>query len=161
LGVLALAPVVWLVMAVIFVLGYTSRKRLRQRFLPDLLLDRLPPGITRFLRTISAMGMLLGIGLVATLIPLHLFPLPDSGGLIGVLRQQVFQRGSALIETSEQALALIFTLPFYALVVALLALYAFTLSQASLSADERDELVGELPIGFLIILIITLYLFAL
>src|SRR5690606_30347679 len=85
----------------------------------------------------------------------------DTGGVIGGLRQQILQRGSALVETSEQALALLFAVPFYVLIVAVLALYGYAVGQQTLSARQRDELVKTLPIGFLIMLIITLYLFAL
>ena len=157
---LALAPVIWLLILVSVIIVYTSRRGLRQRFLPDLLLDRLPKSIGNFLRTISDMDMLLILGFLATLIPVYLLLFGDTGGVIGQLRQQILQRGSALIETSEQALALLFTIPFYLLIVALLALYGYCLSQPTLSAEQRDELVDHLPIGFLIVLIITLYLFA-
>jgi hypothetical protein len=160
LAVLALAPVILLVIIVMILLVYTGNKGLRQRFLPDLLLDRLPGRMARFLRTVSDMDMLLIIGVMATLIPAYLLLLGDSGGVIGVLRQQILQRGSAVIETSEQALAVLFATPFYILIIVLLSLYAFVISRASLTAQERDELIARLPIGFLITLVITLYLFA-
>ncbi len=160
LAVLSLGAVIWLVILIITGLVYTSGRGLRQRFLPDLLLDRLPKGMARLLRTISDMDMLLILVLFSTLIPAYLFLLGDRGGLIGALQQQILLRGSALIETSEQALALLFAIPFYLLAVILLALYAFVLSRPWLSAQDRDELVSKVPIGFLIVLIITLYLFA-
>ncbi len=160
LAILALAPVIWLLILVSVIVVYTSSRGLRQRFLPDLLLDRLPRPISHFLRSISDTDMLLILGFLATLIPVYLLLFGDTGGVIGGLRQQILQRGSALIETSEQALALLFTLPFYLLIVALLALYGYALSQQGLSAERRDELVNTLPIGSLIVLIITLYLFA-
>ena len=160
LAVLALAPVILLVISVIIVLVYTSNTGLRRRFLPDLLLNRLPSRLANVLRSVSDMDMLLILGAMATLIPAYLLLLGDSGGVIGTLRQQILQRGSALIETSEQALAVLFAMPFYIVVVALLGLYALVISRASLTAQERDELVARLPIGFLIILVITLYLFA-
>lgn len=159
-AVLALAPVILLVISVILLLVYTSNTGLRRRFLPDMLLDRLPSRLAKLLRSISDMDMLLIIGAMAATIPAYLLILGDSGGLIGTLRQQILQRGSALIETSEQALALLFAMPFYIVVIALLALYALVISRSTLTAHERDELVAKLPIGFLIILVITLYLFA-
>jgi hypothetical protein len=160
LAILALAPVIWLVVLVMVLLLFVSRRGLRQRFLPDELLERLPPRIAQGFRTVSDMDMLLVIGLLSTFIPAYIFLLGDSGGLVGTLRQLILRRGSTLLETSEQALALLFVLPFYVLIVFLLTLYAYVLSRASLPAAERDTLVSRLPISFLIILIITLYLFA-
>ncbi len=160
LAFLALAPVIWLLILVSVIIVYTSRRGLRQRFLPDVLLDRLPRRGADFLRTISDTDMLLIVGVLGTLIPAYLLLFGDTGGVIGGLRQQILQRGSALIETNEQALALLFAIPFYLLVVAVLALYGYALGQQTLSAQGRDELVRALPIGFSIVLIITLYLFA-
>jgi hypothetical protein len=160
LAVLALAPVILLVIFVIILLVYTSNTGLRRRFLPDLLLERLPTPVAKLLSSVSDMDMLLILGALATSIPAYMLLLGDSGGVIGTLRQQILQRGSALIETSEQALAVLFATPFYILVVALLGLYALVISRSSLPAHERDELVAKLPIGFLIILVITLYLFS-
>jgi hypothetical protein len=160
LAVLALAPVIWLVILVVLWLVYTSGRGLRQRFLPDVLLDRLSPRVARALRSISDMDMLLILAVLATVIPAYLFLLGDRGGIIGILSGQIQQRGGALIETSEQALASLFTIPFYLLFIALLALYASALVRRDLRAEDRDELVSALPIGFLIVLIITLYLFA-
>jgi hypothetical protein len=160
LAVLSLGAVAWLVILILIFLVYTGRRGLRQRFLPDDLLERVPTMIARFLRSISDMDMLLIIVLLGTFVPAYLFLLGDPGGIIGTLRGQILERGSALIETSEQALALVFAIPFYGLAVALLALYAYVFSLPSLSAQERDELVASLPVGFLIVLIITLYLFA-
>jgi hypothetical protein len=161
LAVLALSPIVWLMIALIAYMVYTSNQGLRERFLPDELLDLLPTGLKRGLSTISDMDMLLILGLLSTAIPAHLFLLDDQQvGIIDTLRQQILQRGSALIETSEQALALLFTMPFYVLILLLLILYAYAISRTSLSAQKRNELVEKLPNGFLIILIITLYLCA-
>lgn len=160
LAVLALAPVILLMIFVIILLVYTGSSGLRRRFIPDLLLDRLPPRVARLLASVSDMDMLLILGVMATSIPAYMLLFGDSGGVIGTLRQQILQRGSALIETSEQALAVLFAMPFYVVFAALLGLYALVISRSSLTAHERDELVAKLPIGFLIILIITLYLFA-
>lgn len=160
LAILAVAPVILLMIGVVTFLVYTSNRGLRQRFLPDMLLEKLPARLGRFLGTISDMDMLLVIALLATAIPANLFLLGDTRGVIGALRQQILQRASSLIETSEQALALLFALPFYIVIIALLILYAIVIARQTLSAHEREELVSGLPIGFLIILIITLYLFA-
>jgi hypothetical protein len=160
LAFLAIAPVIALLVFVVVFIVYTGRRGLRKRFLPDILLDRLPRRAADFLRTISDMDMLLILGVLATMIPVYLLLFGDTSGVVGGLRQQILQRGSALIETSEQALALLFALPFYVVIVALLALYGYALSQPTLSARQRDELVDNLPIGFLIVLIITLYLFS-
>lgn len=160
LAILSIGSVVWLLTLVITFLAYTSSRGLRQRFFPDVLLDRLPKRLASFMRTISDMDMLLVLAVLLTLIPAYLFLLGDSGEVLGQARQQILQRGSAFIETSEQALALLFALPFYILTVLLLLVYAFVLSQPTLPADDREELIERLPIGLLIILIITLYLFA-
>lgn len=160
LTILALAPVFWLLILVAVIIVFTSKRGIQERFLPELLLKRLPRPIGHFLRSISDTDMLLIVGALATFIPAYLVLFGDTGGVIGQLRQQILQRGSALIETSEQALALLFSMPFYVLVVALLALYGYALSRQTLSADDRDELVSKLPVGFLIVLIITLYFFA-
>jgi len=160
LAALAIAPVIWLLMFVLLVIVAISHRGLRERFLPAYLLERLPARLEKLLGTISDMDILLILGVLSTFIPAYLLLLSDSGGVIGLLRQQILQRGGALIETSEQALALLFALPFYAVIVALLALYGLALSRNTLPADERETLVQQLPIGFLIVLIITLYLFA-
>ncbi|MBK8026623.1 MAG: hypothetical protein IPK19_35850 [Chloroflexi bacterium] len=159
-AVLSITPVLWLLILVLLVIVYISGRGLRERFLPDDLLQRLPTRLSSILSTVSDMDMLLILGVLSTLIPAYLLLLGDTGGLIGQLRQQVLQRGSALIETSEQALALLFALPFYVLLVTLLAFYGAALGRSTLPADERDALVKKLPVGFLIVLIITLYLFA-
>jgi hypothetical protein len=158
-AVLAFAPVIWLLTVVVMLLVYTGRSGLRQRFLPDVLLDQLPPRLNRFLRTISDMDMLLILGVLATVIPAYLFLLGDTSGIIGALRGEILERGSVVIETSEQALALLFAMPFYVVIVGVLLIYALALARPSVSAYEREELVRRLPIGFLIILIITLFLF--
>jgi hypothetical protein len=158
--VLSFAPVILLILLAIIFIVYTGNSGLRQRFLPDLLLDRLPPRAAHFMRSISDVDMLMILGVMLAVIPLALLLLGDSGEIVGSVREQLLQRGNALIETSEQALALLFALPFYALILALMCMYAFVISRRSLSAYDRDALVAKLPIGFLIILIITLYMFA-
>lgn len=161
LAVLALSPVIWLIMLLIVILVYTGQQGIRQRVLPDDLLEELPRGPKRWLSSISDMDMLLILGLLSLLIPAQLFLADDAQiGFLDTLRQQIFQQASALIDTSEQALALIFTIPFYLLIVALLSLYAYVMLRVSLSAEKRRALVARLPNGFLIIMIITLYLCA-
>lgn len=160
LAVLALVPIVWLMLFIVMVVVFISSRGLRQRFLPDALLDRLPSRIGRGFRSISDMDILLVLGLLTTFIPVYLVVLGDDAGIISTLRTVIFQRGSAFLETSEQALALLFVIPFYILAVLILLLYAIVISRPSLSAAERDQLMNRLPVGFLIVLIITLYLFA-
>jgi hypothetical protein len=159
LAVLALAPVIWLVVAVGMLLVYSGRRGIRERFLPDSLLDRLPARISAALRSISDMDMLLIVSLMATLVPAYFLILGDSGGVIGVLRDQLLSRASALIETSEQALAFLSALPFFVVNLILLSFYGYVLSRPMLSAKQRDDMVERLPIGFVIILNITFYLF--
>lgn len=158
--ILALAPVIWLLILVIVILLYTSGRGLRERFLPPILLSRLPTHLSRILKSISDMDMILILAALATVIPAYLFLIGDRGGLFGVLSGRIQQGAGALIETSQQALAFVFTAPFYLVIVGLLIVYALAMAQSKLSAQQRDELVEALPIGFLIILIITLYLFA-
>lgn len=160
LTVLALAPVIWLLILVVVILIYTGGRGLRERFLPTILLDRLPPRLARGLRSISDMDMLLILAALATVIPAYLFLIGDRGGFLGVLSGRIQAGAGALIESSQQALAFVFTIPFYAVIIGLLVIYALAMAQSKLSAAQRDELVSKLPIGFLIVLIITLYLVA-
>jgi len=160
LAVLALGAVVWLVLLTITVLVYTSQRGLRQRFLPDALLARLPGPIARFLSSISDTDLLLIMALMSTIIPTNTLLLGDPGDLIGGLSRQILQRGAVVVETPDQALALLFAAPFYLLAVALLGLYAYVFGSETVSAHDRDRLVSHLPVGFLIVLIITLFLFA-
>ncbi len=160
LAVLAIAPIVWLILLVILILVFTSSRGLRQRFLPDILFDWIPRRLTNVLRSISDMDILLILVALATLIPTYLLVMGGGGSTISVLQAQIVRGGGGLIESAEQALSILFTAPFYLLIVALLTLYGYALSRPNLSAHERDELVERLPIGFLIILAITLYLFA-
>jgi hypothetical protein len=160
LAVLAFAPLMLLLLGGLLYILFTSGRGLRERFLPDALLDRLPARLSAPLRTMCDMDMFLIGSLLALLVPGYLILLRDSGGLVGGLRAQIMAQGSALVETSEQAIALVFAAPFYALIIALLVLYALVLGRASLSADEREALVRRLPIGFLISLVIALYLVA-
>lgn len=160
LAVLALSPLILLIEVLVLYLVYAGGRGLRQRFLPDVLLDHLPNPISRWLRTISDMDMLLILGALSTLIPAYLFLLDDSLGIVRALSQQILSGGSALIESSQQALAVLFAAPFYLMCIVLLALYAIVTVRDTITSDEREELMRALPVGLLIILIITLYLCA-
>ena len=156
--ILAISPVLWLLLFMILVLVYTSNRGLSRRFLPVSLLEQLPPRIGGMLTKISDMDLLLVIGMLSTWVPVQVLLLGEGQiGIIDSLRTQISQQ-NALIDTSEQALALIFALPFYALALSLLLIYAYVFVKANLSAKDRDDIVDELPIGLLIIFIITLYL---
>jgi hypothetical protein len=158
--VLAISPLVWLLILAIVILVYTSRRGLSYRFFPDVLLEQLPSWGSDILRKLSDMDMLLLLGILSMWIPVQV--LLTDGGHIGALesiRAQITQQ-NALIDTSEQALALIFALPFYFVVVGILAIYAYVLNKSDISARDRDALVDQLPIGLLIMFIITLYLCA-
>ncbi len=160
LAVLALVPVIWVVVLVLMVIVYTSGRGLRQRLLPDALLERLPGRVQQVLRAVSDIDLLLVIGVLITFIPVYLLLLGEGGGIVSQARQVILQRGSALIETSEQALAILFVLPFYLFIILILLLYAVVISRPSISAQDRDDLMSRLPVGFLITMILTLYLFA-
>jgi len=156
--ILAISPVLWLLLFMILVLVYTSNRGLSRRFLPISLLERLPTRIGGLLTKISDMDLLLVIGMLSTWVPVQVLLLGEGQvGLIDRLRTQITQQ-NALIDTSEQALALIFALPFYILALGLLLIYAYVLIKPDLSAKDRDDIVDELPVGLLIIFIITLYL---
>lgn len=156
--VLALSPVIWLLILAIVILVYTSSRGLSRRFLPLSLLKHLPARMRDVLTKISDMDLLLVIGILATWVPVQVLILDDSQiGILDTLRAQIAQQ-NALIDTTEQALALIFALPFYIVSLILLILYAYVFAKSELTAKERDSLVDELPIGLLIMFIITLYL---
>ncbi len=155
--VLALSPIIWMMIFYVCLLVYTGSRGLRRRFLPQMLMDELPPRLRGFLATISDMDILLIFGFLSVSIPLQIFLFDDSAvGVLDVLRQQISR--NAIIDTSEQALAILFALPFYLLTVALLAFYAYVMLKPTLSAQTRNALVERLPITLLIVLIITLYL---
>lgn len=156
--ILALSPVVWMMILFMILLVYTSWRGLRQRFLPDELLKELPDRLASRLATVSDMDILMILALLMTVIPLQLFLFQDSA-VIGSLQEQLTQQ-NALIDSSEQALALIFALPFYVLAVGLLALYASVMVRPGVSSQTRNNFVEKLPITLLIIFIITLYLCA-
>lgn len=158
--VLALSPIIWMMIFFIVLLVYTSSRGLRRRFFPDLLLENLPNRVQKFFSTVSDMDILLLLGVLFFSIPLYLFLFDtDSATFLDALQLQIVQQ-NALIDSSEQALALLFALPFYILALGLLLLYAAVFVNTELAAPVRDELVDKLPIGFLIVFIITLYLCA-
>lgn len=156
--ILALSPILWMMIFFVLLLVYTGAGGLRRRLLPPRLLDELPGGIAALLRTVSDMDILLIFGLFATAIPLQLVLFSDVAPL-GDLQQQLAQQ-NALIDSTEQALAFIFALPFYLLTLLLLVIYAYVLAKPTLSASDRDALVNRLPITLLVMFIITLYLCA-
>ena len=144
----------------VVLLVWTSGRGLRQRFIPNRLLERLPQRLNEFFSTISDMDILLIVGLLSTIIPLQIVLFDDgSAGVLDTLSQQIAQQ-NALIDSTDQALSVLFALPFYIVAVLLLSMYAYVMSNPELSAKERDGLVDRLPIGLLIIFIITLYLCA-
>jgi len=158
--VLSLSPLILMMILTVVLLVYTGGQGLRQRFLPDQLTNALPERLKRFLSTVSDMDILLLCGAFATSIPLHAFLFDDaSEGVLDVLRQQIANQ-NALIDSSEQALAVLFALPFYLLALFIMVLYAYALANPRVSSEERNSLVERLPIGAVIILIITLYLCA-
>jgi hypothetical protein len=156
--ILAISPVIWLLLFMIVVLVYTSNRGLSRRFLPIVLLEKLPTRIGGMLTKISDMDLLLVVGILSTWVPVQVLILGEGQvGIIDRLRTQITQQ-NALIDTSEQALALIFALPFYGLALSLLLIYAYVLIKPELSAKDRDAIVDRLPNGLLIMFIITLYL---
>ncbi len=159
-AILSLAPVLWLLVAVVMVLGYSGSRGIGRLIITENLLSELPTRLRNTLREVSDVNLVLILIVSATLIPVLIVLFGDSGGLVGIARQTILQRGSALVETSEQALAILFIIPFYLLILFVMTLYAWVIWRASLSAERRDALMHELPQGLLIILLITLYLFA-
>jgi hypothetical protein len=158
--VLSLVPVIWVLVFVVMVLVYSGRRGLRQRFLPPALLEHLPRRLRVVLAAISDMDLLLVIGVLTTFIPVVLLFFGGDTGLIGSARQVIEQRGAAFIETPEQALAIVFVLPFYLFIVLLLLLYALVISRSALSSQDRDDMMRQLPVGAMISMLIVLYLFA-
>lgn len=156
--ILAISPVLWLLLLTIVVLVFTSNRGLSRRFLPVSLLEELPTRLGAVLIKISDMDLLLVVGILSTWVPVQVLLMGEGQvGLIDRLRTQITQQ-NALIDTSEQALALIFALPFYGLALSLLLIYAYVLIKSDFTAKDRDALVDQLPIGLLIMFIITLYL---
>lgn len=156
--ILAISPVVWILILAIVILIYTSSRGLSRRFLPLSLLEQLPARLKEVLTKISDMDLLLVLGILSTWVPVQVLLIGDGQiGILDALRTQITQQ-NALIDTSQQALALIFALPFYIFSVVLLSIYAYVFGKSELSAKDRDALVDQLPIGLLIMFIITLYL---
>jgi hypothetical protein len=155
--ILALSPTIWMMIFFIVLLVYTGGQGLRRRLIPNDLLDRLPSRIANPFRTFSDMDILLVFGVLMMTIPLQVFVFNNTA-IIGLLQERLGQ--NALIDTSEQALAFIFSVPFYIVAILLLMLYALAMARGDISARERDHLVERLPITLLIIFIITLYLAA-
>ncbi|MFZ4815397.1 MAG: hypothetical protein ACOYL5_12745 [Phototrophicaceae bacterium] len=159
-AVFALSPVLWLLEFVLLILVYTSNRGIQERFFPDNLLEHLPEGLRNGIKALSDTDILLTLAVLVTLIPVNLLIFGESEGIISFASQVILERGQAFIESFEQSLALLSVIPFYVLVVLLLLLYAGVISNGNLSADDREKLMNDLPVGFLIVLVITLYLFA-
>lgn len=156
--ILALSPIIWMMVFFVVFIVYTGNRGLRRRLLPDKLLNLLPNVISNRLKFTSDMDIILFAGMLASVIPLQLF-LFDSSLFIGTLQQQL-STDNALIDTSEQALALIFAIPFYLFAVLLLTLYASVMINPALPAKDRDALVERLPLSLLLMFVITLYMAA-
>ncbi|MEO1163688.1 MAG: hypothetical protein AAFV98_07900 [Chloroflexota bacterium] len=153
--ILSLSPIIWMMVFYVVIIVYSGGRGLRRMLIPNRLLNHLPEGAARPLRTISDMDILLIFGLFVTVIPVQLFLFNDTT-IIGDLQAQI--QGNALIDSSEQALAFIFGLPFYIVALSLLVLYAFVMANTTISAHDRDTLVDRLPVTLIVIFIITLYL---
>ncbi len=117
----------------------------------------MPVAIARPLRTISDMDILLVFAVLATVIPVQIF-LFENNTFIGQLRERL--QGNAIIDSSEQALALIFSLPFYFIALILMILYALVMTNTKISAKDRNAIVDRLPLTLIMMFIITLYLAA-
>lgn len=155
--ILALSPIIWMMIFLVLVIVFSGNRGLRRLLIPNKLMEHLPDRVARPLRTISDMDILLIFGVLATTIPVQLFLFQDTT-FIGNLQAQL--QGNAIIDSAEQALALIFGLPFYIIALILLVLYAFVMSNTTLSAKDRDALVDRLPLTLLVMFIITLYMAA-
>jgi hypothetical protein len=156
--ILALSPTIWMMVFFIVLMVFSSGQGLRRRLIPNDLLSILPLRIAQPLRTVSDVDILLVFGVLMMAIPLQVFVFNNT--IFLAYLQQRLTGQSALIDTSEQALSFIFSVPFYLVAIALLTLYAIGMSRGDLSAKEREILVNKLPITLLIIFIITLYLAA-
>ena len=156
--ILALSPIIWMMIFFIVLIVYSGNRGLRRRLLPNDLLSVLPVRIAQPLRTVSDMDILLLFGVLMMAIPLQVFVFNNTVFL--AFLQERLTGQTALIDTDEQALAFIFSVPFYIVAVVLLTLYAIGMSRGDLSAKERETLVNRLPVTLMIIFIITLYLAA-
>ena len=155
--ILALSPILWMMIFFILVIVYSSGRGLRRMLIPNKLMEHLPVSIARPLRTISDMDILLVFAVLATVIPVQIF-LFENNTLIGQLRERL--QGNAIIDSSEQALALIFGLPFYFVALILMILYALVMTNTKISAKDRNAIVDRLPLTLIMMFIITLYLAA-
>jgi len=155
--ILALSPILWMMIFFVLVIVYSGGRGLRRMLIPNKLMEHLPDRIARPLRTISDMDLLLLFGVLATVIPVQLF-LFDDTTFIGDLQARL--QGNAIIDSSEQALALIFGLPFYIVALILMILYALVLANKQISSKDRNAIVDRLPLTLIMMFIITLYLAA-
>lgn len=155
--ILALSPILWMMIFFVLVIVYSGGRGLRRILIPNKLMEHLPDRLARPLRTISDMDLLLLFGVLATVIPVQLFLFGDNT-FIGDLQARL--QGNAIIDSSEQALALIFGLPFYIVALILMILYAMVMANKQISSKDRNAIVDRLPLTLIMMFIITLYLAA-
>ncbi len=155
--ILALSPILWMMIFFVLIIVFSGGRGLRRILIPDKLLEHVPSRIEPSLRTISDMDILLLFAVLATVIPVQLFLFNDTT-IIGDLQARL--QDNAIIDSSQQALALIFGIPFYVVALLLLLLYAFVIANRTISAKDRNAIVDRLPLTLIIMFIITLYLAA-
>lgn len=155
--ILALSPIFLMMIFFILVIVFSGGRGLRRMLIPNKLMEHMPDALARPLRTISDMDLLLMFAVLTTVIPLQLLFF-NSNAFIGELQTRL--QGNALIDSSGQALALIFGSPFYVVALLLMLLYAMVLANRNISARERNAIVERLPLTLIIMFVITLYLAA-
>lgn len=155
--ILALSPILWMMIFFVLIIVYSGGRGLRRMLIPNKLMEHMPVALARPLRTISDMDILLVFSVLATVIPVQLF-LFNNNTLIGDLQLRL--QGNAIIDSSEQALALIFGLPFYFVALVLMVLYALVMTNTKISSKDRNAIVDRLPLTLIMMFIITLYLAA-
>lgn len=155
--ILALSPIFLMMIFFILVIVYSGGRGLRRMLIPNKLMEHMPDILARPLRTISDMDLLLMFAVLTTVIPLQLLFF-NNDAFIGELQARL--QGNALIDSSGQALALIFGSPFYIVALLLMLLYAMVLANRNISARERNAIVDRLPLTLIIMFVITLYLAA-
>ena len=155
--ILALSPIFLMMIFFVLVIVYSGGRGLRRMLIPNKLLEHMPDVLARPFRTVSDMDLLLMFAVLITVMPVQLLFF-NNNFFIGKLQARL--QGNAIIDSSGQALALIFGLPFYVLAFLLMLLYALVLANKNISARERDAIVDRLPLTLIIMFIITLYLAA-
>ncbi|MEO1290898.1 MAG: hypothetical protein AAFV93_24440, partial [Chloroflexota bacterium] len=142
---------------IVLIVVYSGGRGLRRLLIPNKLMAHLPESLERRLKTISDMDILLLFAILATVIPVQILFFNNTT-LIGDLQASL--QGNAIIDSSQQALALIFGIPFYLVILILMIIYAFVMANRTISARDRNAIVDKLPLTLLIMFIITLYLAA-